>query len=176
VHDLLDLARLNQRVFSVTRQPVDLQEIAREVVQRYESQARGYDVTLVTEGAERASAEADPDRLLQVVSNLVENALRSTPAGGSVTVTAQPGALIVEDTGPGIEARDLPRAFERFFLHGRYGADRQVGTGLGLAVVKELTEAMGGRVTVTSSPGRGTRFAVTLPAATGSLAADLAVQ
>jgi len=69
----------------------------------------------------------------------------------------------VSDTGPGLEEEDLPRAFERFYLYGRYAAHRTVGTGLGLAVVKELTEAMHGTVTVESVPGRGTTFRITLP-------------
>ena len=71
--------------------------------------------------------------------------------------------MTVSDTGPGIAAEDLPRAFERFYLHGRYGTERPVGSGLGLAIVKELTEAMGGAVTVRSQIGEGTTFAVTLP-------------
>jgi len=107
-----------------------------------------------------------------VLSNLVENALRCTPSGGSVTVTAKPGTLTVEDTGPGLAAADLPRAFERFYLYNRSGKNRRVGTGLGLAIVKELTEAMGGSVTVDSRPGRGTRFTITLPAARAQIAPD----
>jgi two-component system sensor histidine kinase BaeS len=101
--------------------------------------------------------------VLQVLSNLIENALRSTPAGGVVTVTAEAGALIVADTGPGLAPEDLPRAFERFFLYSRYGQNRAVGTGLGLAIVKELTEAMEGSVTVESRPDHGTSFFVKLP-------------
>ena len=96
---------------------------------------------------------------------LIENAVRTTPAGGTVTVTAEHGGVRVSDTGPGLEPDDLPRAFERFFLYSRYAANRSVGTGLGLAVVKELTEAMNGTVTVESTPGRGTTFRVTLPRA-----------
>ena len=165
VRDLLDLARLNQRVFSVTPQPVDLSEAATEAVVRHESEARRVGVTLVAEAPAAAPATADPDRVLQVLSNLIENALRSTPAGGRVTVTASPGELSVADTGPGLAAEDLPRAFERFFLHGRYGTNRAVGTGLGLAIVKELTEAMEGSVTVESTVGHGTTFVVRLPAA-----------
>ena len=106
---------------------------------------------------------ADPDRALQVLSNLIENALRSTPAGGSVTVAAHPGALVVADTGPGIAVEELPHAFERFFLYSRYANNRAVGTGLGLAIVKELTEAMDGTITIESKPGEGTRFTVHLP-------------
>jgi two-component system sensor histidine kinase BaeS len=82
-----------------------------------------------------------------------------------VTVTAEPGALTVADTGPGLAPEHLPHVFERFFLYSRYGTNRAVGTGLGLAIVKELTEAMEGSITVQSAPGGGTRFVVRLPAA-----------
>jgi signal transduction histidine kinase len=109
-----------------------------------------------------APAIADADRVLQVVSNLVENALRLTPAGGEVRVVTGPGLLCVEDTGPGLEDADRNRAFERFYLHERYGRERPVGTGLGLAIVKELIEAMGGSVRVESTPGRETVFTVSL--------------
>src|SRR5262249_42949880 len=114
---------------------------------------------------EPVPATADPDRVLQILSNLIENAVRSTPRGGTVTVSAGPGGLKVADTGPGLDPEDLPRAFERFFLYGRHAQNRAVGTGLGLAIVKELTEAMGGSVTVESAAGRGTTFTVALPAA-----------
>ena len=100
---------------------------------------------------------------MQVVSNLVENAIRVTPSGGSVRVSAHPGLLAVEDTGPGLGAEELPHAFERFFLWSRYGKTRKVGTGLGLAIVKQLTEQMGGTVHVQSDPDRSTRFEVRLP-------------
>jgi two-component system sensor histidine kinase BaeS len=163
VRDLLDLARLNQREFSVTLQPVDLATVANEAVARHENEARKVGVSLVAETPSEAPATADPDRVLQVLSNLIENALRSTAAGGRVTVTASPGELRVADTGPGLADADLPRAFERFFLHSRYGTNRAVGTGLGLAIVKELTEAMNGSVTVTSAVGHGTTFVVQLP-------------
>jgi signal transduction histidine kinase len=165
VRDLLDLARLNQREFSVTLQPVDLATVAADAVVRHENEARRVGISLVAETPALAPATADPDRVLQVLSNLIENALRSTPAGGRVTVTASPGELKVADNGPGLAAEDLPRAFERFFLHSRYGTNRAVGTGLGLAIVKELTEAMEGSVTVESTVGRGTTFVVRLPEA-----------
>ena len=103
--------------------------------------------------------------MLQVVSNLVENALRLTPAGGEVRVVARPGVLRVEDTGPGLGEDERVHAFERFYLHERYGRERPVGTGLGLALVKELTEAMGGTVQVESEPGRLTAFTVRLQTA-----------
>jgi signal transduction histidine kinase len=109
-----------------------------------------------------APAVADADRVLQVLSNLVENALRLTPPGGEVRVVAEAGVLRVEDTGPGLAEADAQRAFERFYLHERYGLERRVGTGLGLAIVKELTLAMGGSVEVESRPGTLTVFTVRL--------------
>ncbi len=163
VQDLLDLARLNQHTFTVKREPLDLVEVAHDAAARYQNQADALDVSLEIAGAAEASAVGDPDRLLQVLSNLIENALRSTPAGGSVTVTVEPGLLIVNDSGPGIDSHDLPRAFERFYLHERYSHNRRLGSGLGLAIVKELTEAMDGSVTILNRPHTGTSFTVKLP-------------
>jgi signal transduction histidine kinase len=160
VRDLLDLARMQRSEFSVRSEPVDLAEIAREVVLRHEAAARGFDVSLTAEGAE-TWVDADNDRLLQVASNLTENALRETPSGGSVTVRVEPGLLAVSDTGPGIPPEDVPHAFERFYLYDKIGKDRPVGSGLGLAIVKQLVTAMGGTVHVRSSSA-GTTFEVRL--------------
>ena len=162
VRDLLDLARMNRTDFSVHNAEIDLADVVQDAVRRYEQQAESFGVELhaVVDGA--APALADADRVLQVVSNLVENALRLTPPGGEVRVVAAPGVLRVEDTGPGIAETDAEHAFERFYLHERYGLERQVGTGLGLAIVKELTVAMGGGVEVESAPGTLTVFTVRL--------------
>ena len=108
---------------------------------------------------------ADRDRAIQVVANLVENALRVTPANGAVTIRAGDATIAVGDTGPGLTPDDQAHAFDRFFLYRRYGADRPVGSGLGLAIVKELTTAMDGTVTVASEPGAGATFTVRLPLA-----------
>jgi two-component system OmpR family sensor kinase len=166
VGDLLDLARMNRTDFSVHPSEIDLSEVAEDAVRRYEQQADVFGVTLIASADAPAPAVADADRVLQVVSNLVENALRLTPRGGTVRVIAAPGVLCVEDTGPGLEVEDRERAFERFYLHERYGRERPVGTGLGLAIVKELTEAMGGTVEVTSKPGTLTAFTVRLSVST----------
>jgi two-component system, OmpR family, sensor kinase len=164
VRDLLDLARMRKAEFSVRTEPIDLGAVARECVQRYEAQARAFGVSIEAVVAEPAPALGDADRTLQVVSNLVENALRLTPPDGTVRVLAARGALAVEDTGPGLKADELPHAFERFYLYSRYGGERPVGSGLGLAIVKELAEGMGGSVAVSSEPGGVTRFAVRIPA------------
>jgi two-component system sensor histidine kinase BaeS len=166
VRDLLDLARMNRSEFAVRNEPVDLAEIAREAAQRHETSASQFGVALVAEG-DGSLVEADYDRLLQVASNLVENALRESPAGSTVTVRAEPGTLLVLDTGPGIADEDLPRVFERFYLYDKIGKDRPVGSGLGLAIVKQLVVAMGGEVRVESGPGRGATFVVSLRRAYG---------
>jgi len=160
VRDLLDLARMQRSEFSVRAEPVDLGEIAREVVRRHETSARDFGVALSADASE-AWVEADNDRVLQVVSNLTENALRETPAGGSVTLRVEPGVIEVSDTGHGIPPEDVPRAFERFYLYDKIGRDRPVGSGLGLAIVKQLVTAMGGSIDVRSS-SEGTTFEVRL--------------
>ena len=164
VRDLLDLARMNRTDFSVLNTEIDLAEVGEDAVRRYEKQAASFGVELQAIADGPAPAIGDADRVLQIVSNLVENALRLTPPGGEVRVVAAPGILRVEDTGPGLAESDAEHAFERFYLHERYGLERKVGTGLGLAIVKELTLAMGGSVGVESSPGTLTVFTVRLRA------------
>ncbi len=163
VRDLLDLARLNQRSFSVSVQEVDLSGLAADAVSRHRAESLKVGVGLLADTNGPVPALADPDRTLQVLSNLIENALRCTPKGGSVTVSAHSGTLSVADTGPGLEPEELSHAFERFYLYSRYTRNRAVGTGLGLAIVKELTEAMDGTISVKSVRGKGTVFTVRLP-------------
>jgi two-component system sensor histidine kinase BaeS len=163
VRDLLDLARMNRSEFSVRSEAVDLAEIAREAARRHEPTARELGVELRAV-ADETWVSGDVDRLLQIASNLVENALRETPAGGTVTVEVNGARLLVSDTGPGIPSEDLPYAFERFYLYDKIGRGRLIGSGLGLAIVRQLATAMGGTVAVESGPG-GTTFTVTLRAA-----------
>jgi two-component system OmpR family sensor kinase len=165
VTDLLELARAGRADFTVARRPVDLAEVVRQAVERHLPKARELSVEL--SGSARADSwvYGDEDRILQAVSNLIENALRLTPPGGSVLVRARPGEITVRDTGPGLEAEDIPRAFERFYLHGRYRSERPVGTGLGLAIVRELATAMGGSVEASAPPEGGAQFTIRLPPA-----------
>ncbi|PZR68319.1 MAG: hypothetical protein DLM63_04720 [Solirubrobacterales bacterium] len=169
VADLLALARLEEHTFPVATGPIDLCEVAAEAVRRAERPARELGLEVHLQATGPAPAIGDADRVLQAVSNLVENAMRVTPAHGTVSVRVTPGRIEVSDDGPGIAAEDLPRAFERFYLHTRAGArdgdGPQVGSGLGLAIVKQLTEAMGGTAEVTSALGTGSTFAVKLPGA-----------
>lgn len=163
VADLLDLAGFGRSDFSVAREPVDLAGVVEQSVQRHLRRARDIGVELSGAGAAETWVLGDHDRILQAVSNLIENALRITPAGGSVTVDAGPGQISVRDTGPGLDPEDIPRAFERFYLHGRYRSERPVGSGLGLAIVQELICAMCGTVEVSTPPGGSAEFKIRLP-------------
>ena len=171
VGDLLDLARLRRRSFSVAAEQLDLGELAEAAYERHEPAARSLGLRLEVLAEPDALAVGDPDRVLQALSNLVENALRTTPSGGSVQILAGPGRLEVVDDGRGISGADLPQAFERFYLYDRSSDGPRVGTGLGLAIVRELVEAMGGRVDVWSEVGVGSRFSISLPAPTPAAAA-----
>jgi two-component system OmpR family sensor kinase len=165
IRDLLDLARLRRRSFDVSLETIDLANVANEALSRHRHQAEAYGVGLDVVVDPPAGAVGDADRTLQALSNLVENAIRCTPRGGSVEIAASAGRLSVVDDGPGLATEDLDRAFERFYLWDRYGADRPVGSGLGLAIVAELATAMEGRVTVGSAPGSGSTFTLELPPA-----------
>ena len=112
---------------------------------------------------------ADPDKLAQILGNLLTNSLRYTQAGGKVRVSAgSKGDMVVfavEDNGPGIPAKDLPHVFERFYRVDKSRSQAGGGSGIGLAVVKALVQQMGGDVKAESTPGVLTRFAFSLPRA-----------
>lgn len=161
VADLLTLARLGAGQI-VERRPVELRKLLAEAVREGKKQARGQEISL--EAAAEARVLGDADRLRQVLSNLVGNALRHTPPGGTIalrlTTPDEWARIEVADTGEGIPAEHLPYVFERFYQVGKASHD---GAGLGLAIVKHLSEAHGGRVTAESEPGQGSRFVVWLP-------------
>jgi signal transduction histidine kinase len=164
VGDLLALARLRQGVLEMRSEPVDLAAVAREAEERLRPRAREAGVEVWVEGSPAsASATADHGRVLQVVSNLLDNAIRVSPVAGAVTVAVAPGELRISDHGPGIPEAELPYAFERFHLRARTGDGSSEGAGLGLAIVRELTEAMGGTATVENVPIGGALFTVRLP-------------
>ena len=167
VEELLELARIesNRLQFRFTR--ADVGDVVRAAAERLLSQAERHGVTLtINLPGVPVEAVVDADRLRQVVVNLVHNAVKFTPPGGSVTVAierrGEDVALVVSDTGVGVAAADLPRLFERFYKVDRSRASS--GTGLGLAIVKHLVQAHGGQVWATSpGEGKGTTFVVTLP-------------
>ncbi len=170
VEDLLDLSRIESREFKLTLEKVSIHQAVSQVVSLFRSRSSTKKMKLVVDVSdELPRALADRRGLDQVVSNLVDNALKYGADGGTVTVRAarEDGfvRVSVEDEGPGIEPRHLSRLFERFYRVDA-GRSRAVGgTGLGLSIVKHLVEAMGGKVQVSSDLGKGSRFSFTLPVA-----------
>ena len=168
VGDLLELAKLDARRFSLDLRPTDVADVVAGTAEGFRPAAGDAGLVLKVDvsGDGIATATADPDRLAQVVANLVENALKF--AGRRITVGAGPGEghvlVWVEDDGPGIAPEDLPHVFDRFYTVARTPA-RQVGSGLGLAIVHELVEAMGGSVDAEPGAGGGARMVVRLRAA-----------
>jgi len=167
VNDLLDLARLQAGKIELHREAVAAGSLVTAAVEAYQAAARQKGVTLETEVTPSlADVQADPERIQLVLSNFLANAVRHTPAGGSITVRAidaEGGVrLEVSDTGPGVSPEYHERVFERFF---RVPDAPAGGAGLGLSVAKEVVEANGGKIGVTSEPGRGATFWFSLPLA-----------
>jgi two-component system phosphate regulon sensor histidine kinase PhoR len=170
VSDLLDLARIESRQYDLSPQPVNLDRLVAHVVDLHRDRADKRKIALHSKiPADVGPARADSRALEQVLSNLVDNAIKYAHEGADVTISAGVSAdsirLAVGDTGPGIDPRHLPRLFERFYRVDAGRSREQGGTGLGLSIVKHLTEAMGGTATVESEVGRGTTFTISLPRA-----------
>mgnify|MGYP002681966414 CR=1 FL=1 len=176
VDDLRDLALADAGQLRLALRPVDLGSLIRNATDTLASAAEGQGVTLTDRlDGDLPPVQADADRLSQVLRNLLINALRHTPSGGSVTVTAARNGgggveVAVSDTGEGIAPEDLGRVFERFWRSDPArtrtgGLGRMGSTGLGLSVAQSLVEAHGGRIWVESAPGRGSTFRFTVPAA-----------
>jgi len=167
VEDLMLLSRIEAREFSLRPEPVDLAGHLKEVAEAFRGKASEAGVELEVEFKEIAEANIDPDRIAQVVGNLLENAFRYTPEGGSVRLRLSEdsghASIEVADSGPGIEAEDLPHIFERLYVTQRYRPVRPEGSGLGLSIVKQLVDAMAGVTSVDSTPGKGTTLTVRLP-------------
>jgi signal transduction histidine kinase len=166
IDELRTLALADAGELTLTRRPVQPQMLLEHTALAYMVQAQEEDITLQVEaGGELPEIEVDPERMSQVLGNLVNNAIRHTPEGGQVSLSA--GArdnlvlLRVSDTGPGIDAADLPHIFDRFY---RSDKSRQQNgeSGLGLAIAKSIVEAHGGTITVESAPGSGASFIITL--------------
>jgi signal transduction histidine kinase len=171
VEDLMLLSRLEARQFTLRSEPVDVAAHLKEVVDALRPRADDARVRLLVEDPGPSdvpeTAMLDPDRMAQIVTNLVENALRYTPEGGSVVLRVGGDTAtvhyVVTDTGPGIDSSDLPHVFERLHVAQRYLSVRPEGSGLGLSIVKELVGALGGTVEVSSELGVGTTVVVRLP-------------
>jgi len=169
VADLLELAKLEAGAFSLQCVPVDLDEVTSDAVQAFGPAAARLDLALEVRAHTSAPllCDADPDRLAQVVGNMVENALKYARSRVVVTTVSFEGAptLLVEDDGPGIAKEDLDKVFERLYQSAT-AASRKLGSGLGLAIVEELVSAMGGKARAESPiyGEGGTRLVVVLRA------------
>ena len=169
VLDLLDLARLDAGTADLKMEPVDMRVLLNSIVEKFSLQAQKSGIDLVQDSTpEYPTLIADGDRLAQVFTNLVDNALRHTPAGGRVSLqthsTQNEMEIHIADTGTGISADAIPHIFERFYQAdpSRPGGEKH-GAGLGLAIVHEIIAAHSGRITVRSQEGLGTTFTVHLP-------------
>jgi len=170
VDDLLQLSDIETGRVVLAPAPLVLQDVARDVSAIFANPASRKRLTLLNRVPPDLRARADRDRLVQILVNLVDNAVKYTPEGGRVTLGATPGAsgfvqLWVADTGIGIPSTDLPRITERFYRVDKARSRELGGTGLGLAIVKHLVQAHGGELRIESEVGRGTTVRFTLPAA-----------
>jgi two-component system OmpR family sensor kinase len=177
VDELLDLARIESGQIGMIRKPVYLAKILRACVEKFAPRAREGNIELELDTPALPPVIGDKDRLAQVFTNLVDNALKHAPPAGKVTIRAQMIAektrnkagrtsmveIIVTDTGPGIPPKDLEHIFERFYQVDKSRAGKDRGIGLGLAIAKQIVEAHGGKINAESVIGLGTRFTVSLP-------------
>jgi len=168
INDLLDLVRLESGRLEIKREPLDLAEFVKGLASAARQVAEDKRLRLETFVApEVGTVLADRDRLEKIVLNLIFNALKFTPAGGRVELRAEKQgpelALIVSDTGMGIAEKNLPFVFDRFWQADGSSKRKYQGAGIGLALVKELVEAQGGKVGVQSREGQGATFTVRLP-------------
>ena len=167
VRDLLDLAKLDARRFTMKLGPIDVVAVARSATNALAPTAAQAKTNLVLQLAPttvEAFATADRDRLAQSLANLIENAMKFASTTVIVAVWPKPFgvAITVDDDGPGIAPADLPHVFERLYVADRTPTRTENGSGLGLAIVKELAEAMGGSVTAEAGPLGGARITIRL--------------
>jgi len=169
VEDLRTLSLSDAGELHLNRHRTSPGDLLERAAAARKSEAKAKDITLQIESAvELPAVNVDPDRMTQVLVNLLDNALRYTPAGGSISLSAQRiqegVAIIVKDTGPGIPPEDLSHLFERFYRGDKSRQREEGGTGLGLAIAKSLVESQGGQIRVESQLGEGATFIIELPA------------
>jgi len=170
VDDLQDLSLAEAGQLRLERRPTELAPVVWKAVEAIQPQAAASEITLRVDLPEGLPlVDVDPERVGQVLRNLLDNALTHTPAGGKIAVTAGASGrwveVSVQDTGDGITAEDLPHVFERFYRADKSRSRATGGAGLGLAIARQLVEAHGGEIGAQSDgvPGRGTRFSFRLP-------------
>lgn len=167
IDDILELSAIEAGTVTVVPRPVRLRALVEDVTTSLASHAQARNVTIHNQVPEDAVVHAEARRLEQMLTNLVDNAIKFNREGGFVSVGYETGVerdrIYVKDTGEGISSEHLPRIFERFYRVDRARSRAMGGTGLGLAIVKHLARAHGGEATVQSELGRGTTFTLELP-------------
>jgi histidine kinase len=166
-NDLSSLSRAQEQGLDLHPVDADLADLARRAAARLTPQFQDAKVTLIVHAGPVLPVNVDPDRITQVLTNLLGNALLATPAGGTVTVTARPGArggeIVVNDTGVGLAEQDVERIFERFY-RAPGQSRRSAGSGIGLTIARGIARGHGGDVTASSGgPGQGASFTLTVP-------------
>ncbi|MGX1263906.1 two-component system sensor histidine kinase ResE [Rossellomorea marisflavi] len=169
VNDLLDLARMEAGHITLQEQSVGIMPFTERVANKFVGVAKEKKISIQFESEVERERELsiDPDKIEQVLTNLIDNAIRHTPAGGEVTVSlnrnTQGYLFFVQDTGSGIPEEDLPFVFERFYKADKARTRGKAGTGLGLAIARNIVEAHGGHIQVQSKLDQGTTFTFFLP-------------
>ncbi|GGH79136.1 two-component system sensor histidine kinase ResE [Pullulanibacillus pueri] len=169
VNELLDLARLEAGHFQLNQTMVSIGDFFTRITRKFFTLAKDQNISLRFEGPSDPQRQifVDPDRIEQVLTNLIDNAIRHTESGGKVTVRVEEYAkdlrVSVTDTGTGIDEEDLPFVFERFYKADKARTRGKSGTGLGLAIAKNIVEAHQGKIFVQSKKGKGTTFTFILP-------------
>jgi two-component system phosphate regulon sensor histidine kinase PhoR len=171
IDDLTDLSSIESGSIALARETVDLRTLAAETADELRATARSRDVAIRLESPDGIAVEGDRRRLGQILRNLLDNAVKFSPPGGTVRIAVgqmdDRPSIVVEDEGPGIPAAEQDRIFQRFYQVDRSRSKVRPGTGLGLAIVKHLAQLHGAEVTVTSEPGSGSAFRVTFRGGTG---------
>jgi len=169
IDHILTLARAEAGEIALAKEPVDLAALARSITEQLEPVAQADEIQLSCDAPQPAVVRGDQRWLERMVLNLLDNAIKFTPAGGEVSLQVRTDAgyvvLVFADTGRGIDAASLPHVFERFFRADPSRSSAEAGAGVGLALVKWIVERHGGRVAVMSGSGAGATFTVRLPAA-----------
>ncbi len=168
--ELFDLAQIESGQAPLKLMTLHLVPLIDKAIARFALQAERHDLKLTASELKDVNVLVDPDQFDKVLGNLIHNALKFTPAGGCVTVSAHAAVgdmveVCVADNGRGIPAQDLPRIFERFYKVDRARSRGEKGTGLGLAIARHLVEAHGGKIRAESTEGVGSTFCFTIPAA-----------
>jgi len=169
ITEISDLSAIESGRIDLALEPVRLSGVIGDMIALTEARRQNCPVSFCLSVPENLFVQADRTRLEQIISNLIDNAVKFNKPGGLVTVRAEVtgdnAAVVIEDTGIGIAAADLPRIFERLYRADKSRSNRIEGTGLGLAIVKHLVQAHSGDITATSELGRGSRFIFTIPIA-----------